>query len=78
MGCDTNCFFQYAVKIHMQSHQKTNHSLKHACDICGATYARGFALKDHIKEQHGGVGDEMAQVSVVFYYKISFGESTVS
>ncbi|XP_037043509.1 zinc finger protein 878-like [Bradysia coprophila] len=51
----------YAVKIHMQSHQKTNHSLKHACDICGATYARGFALKDHIKEQHGGVSEDMAQ-----------------
>lgn len=67
----------------MQSHQKTNHSLKHACDICGATYARGifypnvhqlllfyyfwfyqgFALKDHIKEQHGGVIDELGQVS---------------
>ncbi|KAJ6645344.1 Endothelial zinc finger protein induced by tumor necrosis factor alpha [Pseudolycoriella hygida] len=51
----------YAVKIHMQSHQKTNHSLKHTCTICGATYARGFALKDHIKEQHGEVGDELGQ-----------------
>lgn len=67
----------------MQSHQKTNHSLKHSCEICGATYARGkfllisrqfvfsysyfqfyqgFALKDHIKEKHGGVSDELGQV----------------
>lgn len=67
----------------MQSHQKTN-SLKHVCDVCGATYARGkfsgishpiflfnlfdfipgFALKDHIKEQHGVV-DEVGQVCFV-------------
>lgn len=71
----------------MMSHQRTNHNLKHACDICGATYARGkchayfyvksnivflflkivschqgFALKDHIKEQHGEVGEEINQV----------------
>lgn len=37
---------KYAVKIHMQSHQKVNHSLKHACDICGATYARGKEKKN--------------------------------
>lgn len=36
----------------MESHKRPNHNLKHACQICGATYARGFALKDHIKEQH--------------------------
>lgn len=42
----------YAVKAHMESHKRLNHNLKHACHICGATYARGFALKDHIKEQH--------------------------
>lgn len=45
----------YAVKSHMESHKRANHNLKHACHICGATYARGFALKDHIAEQHSGV-----------------------
>lgn len=45
----------YAVRAHMESHKRTNHSLKHICDICGAKYARRFALNDHIKEQHKDV-----------------------
>lgn len=45
----------YSVKIHMKTHNKANKSnenLKHRCDICGAVYARTFALRFHIKEQH--------------------------
>lgn len=45
----------YAVRSHMETHNKTNHNLKYSCDICGATYARGFALKDHVKEKHPNV-----------------------
>lgn len=36
----------------METHKKPNHNLKHRCSICGATYARSFALRDHIKQQH--------------------------
>lgn len=42
----------YAVRAHMDSHKRPNHNLKHICDICGAKYARRFALNDHMKEQH--------------------------
>lgn len=33
----------------MQTHKKDN-NLKFACNICGATYGRAFALKDHLKQ----------------------------
>lgn len=39
----------------MESHKRPNHNLKHICDICGAKYARRFALNDHMKEQHKDV-----------------------
>lgn len=42
----------YAVRSHMESHKRPNHNLKYCCDICGAKYARRFALNDHMKEQH--------------------------
>lgn len=42
----------FGVRSHMETHKKPNHNLKHKCSICGAIYARGFALRDHIKEQH--------------------------
>lgn len=45
----------YAVKIHMRTHNKlskSNENLKHKCGICGAVYARIFALRYHMKEQH--------------------------
>ncbi|XP_031634575.1 zinc finger protein 436 [Contarinia nasturtii] len=45
----------YAVRAHMESHKRPNHNLKHKCDICGAKYARRFALNDHMKEQHKDV-----------------------
>lgn len=45
----------YAVRAHMESHKRTNNNMKHVCDICGAKYARRFALNDHIKEQHKDV-----------------------
>lgn len=46
----------YAVKTHMKTHNKchkSNKNLKNLCSICGASYARVFALSLHIKEQHG-------------------------
>lgn len=48
----------------MESHKRPNHNLKHACQICGATYARGFALKDHIKEQHSNEMEENEIVEI--------------
>lgn len=45
----------------METHKKPNHNLKHKCNICGAIYARGFALRDHIKEQHSSP-DELSQL----------------
>lgn len=32
----------------MNTHKKDN-NLKFSCKICGATYGRAFALKDHLK-----------------------------
>ncbi|XP_018323842.1 zinc finger protein 267-like isoform X2 [Agrilus planipennis] len=54
----------YAVRIHMDTHQREN-NLKHKCWVCGASYARAFALKDHIKEQHQG-GGELADLGEEF------------
>ncbi|PNF16164.1 hypothetical protein B7P43_G01101 [Cryptotermes secundus] len=42
----------YAVRKHMESHEEGNSGkvpLKFQCDVCGASYARRFALKDHLK-----------------------------
>lgn len=51
----------------MESHKRSNHNLKHICDICGAKYARRFALNDHIKEQHKDVQVvQIVDVSVSF------------
>lgn len=36
----------------METHQNLDSNLKMTCQICGAQYARAFALKDHIKEAH--------------------------
>lgn len=33
--------------------------MKHKCNFCGAIYARGFALRDHIKEQHSSPTDDL-------------------
>lgn len=35
----------------METHKREN-NLKFSCWLCGASYARSFALRDHIKEQH--------------------------
>lgn len=43
----------YAVRKHMQVHQMPNNKLSYGCDICGAHYAREFALQDHRKHHHG-------------------------
>lgn len=36
----------------METHKREN-NLKFCCWMCGASYARAFALRDHIKEHHG-------------------------
>ncbi|KAK9718624.1 hypothetical protein QE152_g23065 [Popillia japonica] len=38
----------------METHKREN-NLKYSCWLCGASYARAFALRDHIKEHHSGV-----------------------
>lgn len=35
----------------METHQRSN-NLKFQCHLCGASYARLFALRDHFKEFH--------------------------
>ncbi|VVD01884.1 unnamed protein product [Leptidea sinapis] len=42
----------YAVRVHMEVHTRQN-NLKFACGLCGASYARAFALSDHLKQAHG-------------------------
>lgn len=54
--CNRPFASMYAVKVHMKTHNKdskANKNLKNRCDLCGATYARIFALRFHLKEQHG-------------------------
>lgn len=41
--------------------------MKHQCEICGAKYARSFALKDHIKEQHKDVQIIDVNIARVWY-----------
>jgi hypothetical protein len=36
----------------METHNNQDSNLKLACKICGAQYARSFALKDHVKSSH--------------------------
>lgn len=49
----------------METHKKANHNLKHKCNICGATYARNFALRDHVKEQHADASIEVVDMDVL-------------
>lgn len=60
----------YAVRAHMESHKRPNHNLKHICDICGAKYARRFALNDHMKEQHKDV--QLVQIVDVSTNSVDF------
>jgi hypothetical protein len=36
----------------METHNNQDSNLKLTCKICGAQYARSFALKDHIRTVH--------------------------
>lgn len=47
----------------MESHYREN-NLKYNCSQCGASYARAFALRDHIRAHHPGTSDEKADLSV--------------
>lgn len=43
----------YAVKNHMKTHEtEKGTTFKHVCGLCGASYARKFALNVHINETH--------------------------
>lgn len=61
----------YSAKNHMATHNRTDDNLKYVCGVCGASYARGFALNDHMKAIHP---DEYAcdadQMDVVEEYEI--------
>lgn len=47
----------------MEIHKKEGEStLKYICNSCGAAYARGFALKDHIRESHENFIEDSAQI----------------
>ncbi|XP_075168269.1 optix-binding protein [Haematobia irritans] len=50
--CNRSFVSMYAVRIHMQTHNESE-NLKNGCYLCGARYSRIFALRLHIKEQHG-------------------------
>lgn len=41
----------------METHKREN-NLRHDCFVCGASYARLYALKDHIKEAHPNVNPD--------------------
>lgn len=40
------------MKTHSNGSEMLNKSSKNRCDICGATYARAFALRCHLRDQH--------------------------
>lgn len=42
----------------MLIHQQADNKLSYSCNICGANYARAFALRDHCRQQHGDDGSE--------------------
>ncbi|KAL0871275.1 hypothetical protein ABMA27_005027 [Loxostege sticticalis] len=68
----------YAVRVHSETHARQN-NLKFSCSLCGASYARAFALKDHVKQVHQQDIDTM-ELSTVNIAKIkedwSLKEST--
>ncbi|XP_055620673.1 zinc finger protein 699-like [Toxorhynchites rutilus septentrionalis] len=53
----------YAVRKHMQVHQRVDNKLSYSCDMCGANYARISALRDHQKDQHQVDGKSEMEVS---------------
>ncbi|XP_047992653.1 zinc finger protein 260-like isoform X5 [Leguminivora glycinivorella] len=53
----------YAVRAHTETHARQN-NLKFACTLCGASYARTFALKDHIKQVHNKELDAVNKTTV--------------
>ncbi|XP_062556104.1 gastrula zinc finger protein XlCGF8.2DB [Armigeres subalbatus] len=54
----------YAVRKHMEIHLQASNKLSHCCTICGANYAREFALRDHRKQQHGIVDQQPDDVEI--------------
>lgn len=57
----------------MATHRRSNGNLKYFCGICGASYARGFALNDHMKAAHPENYErveDVEQLGVVEEYEI--------
>lgn len=48
----------YQLRVHTETHARQN-NLKFSCSMCGASYARAFALKDHIKQVHNRDADKV-------------------
>jgi hypothetical protein len=62
----------------MESHKRDGSNLRFSCPICNASYARNFALKDHIKEQHAEIHTEPGIVTELIPLEISLdGEYVV-
>lgn len=56
----------YQLRVHTETHARQN-NLKFSCSMCGASYARAFALKDHIKQVHNRDADKVdSLVSTLF------------
>lgn len=51
----------------METHKREN-NLKHDCFVCGASYARSYALKDHIKEAHPNVNPDEGNVIWITFF----------
>lgn len=53
----------------MESHYREN-NLKYNCSECGASYARAFALRDHIKAHHPGVAADKVDTEILPDYEM--------
>ncbi|XP_026321390.1 zinc finger protein 2-like isoform X2 [Hyposmocoma kahamanoa] len=54
----------YQLRVHTETHARQN-NLKFSCSMCGASYARAFALKDHIKQVHNRDADKVDSLTVL-------------
>lgn len=70
--CSRKFATMYAVKLHMESHKKKDSksskkgkALNHTCEICGASYGRDCALRDHMAETHPEIIETDEKIVVV-------------
>lgn len=62
----------------MATHKKSDENLKYSCHICGASYARAFALNDHIKSTHPdeALEEVVEQMEIVEEYVIEGNDAS--